>query len=344
MQGPTPPAAAPTAMPGSGPMLVTVPAGGTKRQASVVITPPMSAEAVQAWGRMRRRVDVVRSGTGRVATVAGAVAAVTTVAFPGAFWPALGATAALTAVGAGILRLQMPFAGHQKATATVLYVVPGAALGAVLIAERLAAGAAWGGTLALQVAAALVWAAGTWLLRPARVARRMATPPPPPAPEPTVDLVAVDAHPAAQWWAANVAIEGGVAPATVLEAIERTGETAMTAIIRSAVPGQPVPEISTRRLSALMDVPKDDIRITSVPGRGEGVQRLAIGTADAAETTDPATVWAERIAPVAMPGAVLTGVRTGRPGAPAVPTVQLTKNPTAEDAAEDAPAPSGEDA
>ncbi|WP_133306024.1 hypothetical protein [Microbispora triticiradicis] len=68
-----------------------------------------------------------------------------------------------------------------------------------------------------------------------------------------------------------------------------------------------------RNLSALMDVPEDLIDIGPVPGRGAGVRRLTIGTPDL--HSDPATVWAQRIAPLAMPGAVLTSVRIGRPGA-----------------------------
>ncbi|MFF5265306.1 hypothetical protein ACFY4C_41030 [Actinomadura viridis] len=228
----------------------------------------------------------------------------------------------------GLLRLQMPHSGHQKATASVLYAAPGVSLGVLLIGERIAAQAAWGGTLAMQVLAVAAWAAGTWLARPARAARRMATPPPPPAE--TVQAVEQlhDGHPAARWWAERVSASGSVAPATALEGIERTGESAMTAIIRATTPGEPVPDISIRRLSALMDVPEDDITITPVPGRGAGVRRLTIGQADRADA-DPGTVWAERIAPLAMPGAVLTSIRVGKPGtppaAPAAPGIDMTK-------------------
>ncbi|MEV3927653.1 hypothetical protein [Actinomadura coerulea] len=85
----------------------------------------------------------------------------------------------------------------------------------------------------------------------------------------------------------------------------------MTAIIAATTPGNPVPEISIRRLSALLDIPKDQISIGPVPGRGAGVRRLTIGTPDRQQGLDPAVVWAEKIAPAAMPGAVLTGIRVG---------------------------------
>lgn len=276
---------------------------------TVTVTP----EQREAWQAARRTVDVVRDRTGRVATVAGAAGAVTVIAAPGTWWQVLAATAALTAAGTGVLRLQMPHAGHQKATATALYAAPGVGLGVLLIAERITAGAAWSGTLAMQLLAAAAWTAGVWLLRPGRVARRMATPPPP-RPAAPAGTVPADDHPAAVWWAEHVA--GGVAPGTVLEGIERTGERAMRAIIRATTPGQPVPDISIRRLSALLDIPEDDITIGPVPGRGAGVRRLTIGTPDAAVgAVDPTTVWAEQIAPLAMPGAALVSIRVGTPGA-----------------------------
>lgn len=294
----------------------TTPVGARAGRPPTTVTVQPSEQVADAWGRMRRRVDVVRDRTGRAATLAGAGAALTVVVVPGALPVTLAATAAVTAAGAGILRLQMPHAGHQKATATVLYAVPGVSLGVLLIAERLASGAAWGGTAALQVLGVAVWAAGTWLLRPARAARRMATPPPPKAVPATV-AGGVGAHPAAQWWAGHAAVQGGVAPGTALDDIEQTGQSAMRAVIRSTTAGEPVPEISIRRLSALLDVPEDLIGIGPVPGRGAGVRRLTIGGADQVQDADPVTVWAETIAPLAMPGAVLTGIRVGKPGAAA---------------------------
>ncbi|MGI5330956.1 hypothetical protein [Actinomadura nitritigenes] len=305
-------------------------AGATVHGGMVAV--PMSEQAAEKWNAWRRRTDVVRSCTGRLATVAGTATALSVLAAPGLWWMAGAAAAAVTAAGAGVLRLQMPFQGHQKATATALFMMPGAALTGLIIAERITASwTGWG--LLLQLAAVAAWTAWTWVLRPGRTARRMVSPAPPPAADvvasPVLDLTA---HPAARWWAQHVATapaaptgagadgetkRKAVASGTVLEGIELIGEHAMTAIIRATVPGEPVPDISVRRLSALLDVPEDQISIDPVPGRGAGVRRLTIGGADvAAATGDPTTVWAERIAPLAMPGAVLTGVRVGRPTAP----------------------------
>src|SRR5690606_39788873 len=102
-----------------------------------------------------------------------------------------------------------------------------------------------------------VWTVGVGVLRPARVARLMMSPPPPPPPsvDPApVQETVVAAHPAARWWAQHVAVDGGAAPGTVLEAVEQTGPSSIRAILRSTKPGEPVPDISIRRLSALMDI------------------------------------------------------------------------------------------
>jgi len=182
----------------------------------------------------------------------------------------------------------------------------------LVAAEYLVAGAHFGGKAPAEFAAIALWTGGTLLARPARVARRMVTPRPPAAPA-TVAPVVQYGHPAANWWAERVAAAGGPASGTVLEGIELTGERSMTAVIAAAEHGKPVPDISIRHLSALLDLPEDQITITPVPGRGAGVRRLRVGKATATQD-DPATVWAERIAPMAMPGAVLTSVRVGKPG------------------------------
>lgn len=265
---------------------------------------------VPAWpgvDRARRRLDTVRSGTGLLATAAGALSAAVGLFIGDLTGVSLVADAVLSLGGLVTLRMWRPD-GHQKATASVLYLTPGVTLAALLVAEQAVPGIHWWEALGLAV-----WTVGVGVLRPARVARLMMSPPPPP---PSVDLApvqetVVDAHPAARWWAQHVAIDGGTAPGTVLEAVEQTGPSSMRAIIRSVKPGEPVPDISIRRLSALMDIPKELIEIGGVPGRGEGVQRLTIGNAETER--DPATVWAQRIAPAAMPGAVLTGIRVGRP-------------------------------
>lgn len=267
--------------------------------------PPLEVELPDwpAVRRARRRLDVVRSCTGRVATVAGIAAAACGLFTGDLAGASLLATAAASGAGLVSLRTWKPD-GHQRATASVLYLAPGTSLAVLLVAERVIAGTHWSEALALTV-----WSAGTWVLRPARVARHMLCPPIPAEVVPVAEEVGH--HPASRWWAALVAIEGGAAPGTVLEGIERTGDAAMRAMIRSAIPGEPVPDISLRRLSALMDVPEDLITIGPVPGRGSSVRQLTIGRPE--ETADLTTIWAQRIAPVAMQGAILTGIRVGRP-------------------------------
>ncbi|MER7126720.1 hypothetical protein [Micrococcus luteus] len=274
---------------------------------SPMLTVNIEVPAWPAVDRARRRLDLVRNGTGRVATVAGAALAAAGLLADQTTGLGLVAVATATAVGLVSLRAWRP-AGHQRATASVLYLMPGTSLLALLIAERLVPGIHWGEALALAV-----WTAATWVLRPARVARRMLCPPPLPAPVVDLDPVEeVAGHPAAQWWVANVAGEGGAAPGTLLEDVRRTGEAAMRAVIRSVTPGNPVPDISIKHLSALMDIPEDQIAIGPVPGRGAGVRLLKVGTPE--ETDDLATLWAKQIAPTAMPGTVLTEIQIGTPG------------------------------
>ncbi|MFH9426413.1 hypothetical protein [Streptomyces sp. NPDC017529] len=281
----------------------------------------------------RRRMDTARSLTGRAATVVGTAAASAGLIPAVTADPLLAAAVVTGAVtGTGLLFLPTRRAktkvvrevtydadGHltslrthevpnqQTRTAQVLYAAPGVSLAVVLAAEAIVPGFHWSEALAVGL-----WSAGTWWLRPARAARHMLVPPLPPATS-AQDLVVseqpADVHPAAQWWAERVAIEGGAAPGTLLEDIERTGERAMKAVIRAAAPGQPVPEISTRRLSALMDVPEGEIEVGPVPGRGASVQLLTVGIADAA--LDARTFWATRIAPLAMPGAQIESINFG---------------------------------
>jgi hypothetical protein len=273
------------------------------------LSPDRLARGRVRLDKARRHIETARSRAGLVATAAGTAAATAGLFTPAVFGESLLATAVAT--GAGWLFLPTRRSeGHQKATAVVLYVTPGVSLTGVLVAEQMVTGLHWGEALAVGL-----WSAGTFFLRPSLAARHMLVPPLPPLPPEGGDLVVPEQpvydHPAAQWWAEQVAVEKGTAPHTVLEDIERTGENAMRAIIRSAVPGQPVPEISVRHLSALMDVPQDLISIGPVPGRGAGVQRLAVGEADE-EVLDAKTFWAQRIAPLAMPGAAITEINFGR--------------------------------
>lgn len=294
------------------------------RRATPTALAPIDVQLPQwpAVVRARRRVEAVRSVTGRVATLAGAAAAAVGMFTPALTGWSLLADAALTLTGLATLRLWRP-EGLQRATASVLYLTPGVGLAALLAVEALTPGIHPISTT-VEALALTGWTVGTWVTRPAEAGRRMLTPLlPAPSAELATEAVVLSDHPVARWWAQLAAVEGGVAPATALEDIERTGEKSMRAVIRSTVAGQPVPDISIKRLSALMDVPEEDIDISGVPGRGAGVRRLTIGQADADE--DLATVWAKRIAPAAMPGAVLTGVRVGRPNASNATTTKDTE-------------------
>ncbi|GGS84532.1 hypothetical protein GCM10010156_48940 [Planobispora rosea] len=287
----------------------------TRRAAKAPAVPALAPLAVEVppWpvlDRWRRRLVAVRSATGRLATLAGACAAATGLFTGELTGLCLLADAALSLGGLATLRLWKPN-GHQKATASVLYVLPGTSLAALLIAQQLTPGIHPVAT-PIEAAALTAWTVGTWVLRPAEIGRRMLTPPPPAAVELAPAGPVVSEHPAAAWWAAKAAVVGGVAPATVLEAIESTGPRAMRAIIRSALPGEPVPDISIRRLSALMDIAEDEITITAVSGRGAGVRRLTVGRPEQAD--DLATRWATQVAPSAMPGTVLKEVQIGTPG------------------------------
>lgn len=262
--------------------------------------------------RARRRLDAVRSATGRITTGLGALAASVGLFTDQVNGPALAATGLLTGAGLATLRLWKPD-GHQKATASALYVAPGASLAALLLAERLVPGPHWGEALALTV-----WTVGIGLLRPAQLGRSMLSTPIPAPPQPAAKVEPAPGHPIARWWATSVAASGGIAPGTLLEDITQTSPHCLRAVIRSAVVGEPVPEISVRRLSALMDVPESEIVVDGVPGRGAGVRRLTVGS-EGNQGGDPMEVWAKTIAPVAMPGAVLTGVRVGRPDQAADP-------------------------
>jgi hypothetical protein len=285
----------------------------------------------------RRRLDTVRSYTGRAATVVGAAGATAGLFTPDLLGESLLATLTTTAAGLlflplhkakktetvretehshrGMTSFTRRVATHQSRTAALMYVSPGAGLGVLLVAEQIVPGVHWAECLAVAL-----WSAGTWWLRPGRAARHMLVPPLPPLETaPAEDLAVVEAeepvydHPAAQWWAEHAATEGGVLPDTVLEDIEQTGERAMRAIIRSAIPGMPVPRVGDAeisRLSALMDIPEAEIKVGPVPGRGSSVRLLTVGTA-ADAVLDARTHWATRIAPLAMPGAQITAINFG---------------------------------
>ena len=273
------------------------------------------------------RLEEFGAGMGRVLTLTGGVIAGIGLAAPEVAGLAAAGTVGAAAVGLGGLWLSSPpdLPGPERATAGVMYAIPGAGLTAILVTERLAVHFHWGGftALAVEVAAVVAWTAGTWLRRPAHAARRMLRPQGPQTLTDAADMAAAilgstpgEAYsdPAAAEWARKAATPGGLAPNTALEHIEETGPGSMRAIIRSTVPGEPVPEISIKRLSALADIDEDLIKIGPVPGRGAGVRLLTIGQPPAA--TDPAAIWAKEIAPKAMPGTIITDIRVGPATAP----------------------------
>ncbi|MFE4356132.1 hypothetical protein [Kitasatospora sp. NPDC056800] len=262
-------------------------------------------------GPLRGRIAVARGHVGRAATLAGtaglAAGALTTDVLP--LTVTLGGAGTATAWGL-LWSATLP-KGRVRDAATALYLVAPVSAAALLVTERLVHGLHW-----WELALDATWAAATWKARPARTARVLAgrerslTPE---AVQQTRDQQAAtlapagSTHPMSLWWAQRVAVEGGVAPGTVLTDVERTGEKAMAGLIRAAHPGAPVPTISITALSALLDWDEAEITVAKVAGRGAGVRRLTVGTAD--QATDPYTHWVKNIAPKGMPGTVITGVR-----------------------------------
>ncbi|MFE3933752.1 hypothetical protein ACFXPJ_08130, partial [Streptomyces goshikiensis] len=116
----------------------------------------------------------------------------------------------------------------------------------------------------------------------------------------------------ARWWGERFAVEGGVAPGTVLLEHRQVGEQCLALVIGAQTRGQPVPEISRPGLSAELDLPEELIDIGPVPGRGAGVRLLVLGqrpAAGAGMVDSDAEVWAE-IAATAMPGVELIEATT----------------------------------
>ncbi|MEE1783054.1 hypothetical protein PUR71_09010 [Streptomyces sp. SP17BM10] len=265
---------------------------------------------MMSLGPLRGRIAVARGYVGRTATLATtaglAAGALTTDPLP--FAVTLGGAGAATAWGL-IWSATLP-SGRIRDAATALYLVAPAGAAGLLVTERLVHGLHWW-ELALDAA----WAVATWKVRPARMARVLAGRERSLTPEAVQQVQEQQAlvpagstHPMSIWWAQRVAVEGGVAPGTVLTDVERAGEKALTALIRAAVPGTPVPTISITALSALLDWDEEEIRVEKVAGRGAGVRRLHIGTADQV-ALDPYAHWVKNIAPKGMPGTVITGVR-----------------------------------
>ncbi|GAA1401534.1 hypothetical protein GCM10009639_43940 [Kitasatospora putterlickiae] len=267
---------------------------------------------MMSLGPVRGRLAVARDRIGRAATLTGALALTGTALNPAWYPASIGAAGA--ALGFGLLWSATLPAGQVRDTATALYVAPSAAMAGLLVTERLVHGLHW-----WELAADTAWTAAVWFVRPARLARVMA------GREPSLTPAAVataqqnpigaapaeagERHPMAVWWSERAAIEGGLAPGTVLEHIEQTGPQSMTAVIRSARPGAPVPTVSITSLSALLDWDEEEITVAKIPGRGAGVRRLTVGRAPQ-QAADLHAYWAQHIAPKGMPGTTITAIRT----------------------------------
>ncbi|MFE4822912.1 hypothetical protein ACFRFU_42165 [Streptomyces sp. NPDC056704] len=262
-------------------------------------------------GPLRGRIALARNAVGRVATVAGTGALTAGIFTPDLYSTSV--TCTMLCAGWGTLWSATLPRDINGNTAMALYLTPSASLAVLLTAQHIVSGIDWW----WQLLADAAWTAGVLWVRPARLARvlvgreKSLTPE---AIEHTKEVLAQDTvqdgsqHPQAVFWAQQVAIEGGAAPNTVLEQIEQTGPESMTAVIRSTIPGKPVPKIDLLELSAAINWPEDEIKIAPVPRQGAGVRRLTVGEAPA-EAMDLQTAWQTLIAPKGMPGTVITAIR-----------------------------------
>ncbi|MFK0203422.1 hypothetical protein [Streptomyces lavendulae] len=265
----------------------------------------------------------VRAEAGRFATVAGS--AVLAGGLVGDLVTGPGILAAVTAAGLGLAAnpkiLRAP--SYVKPVAIAVYAAPHAGAALILVGERLAPDT--GVSLLVQMGAIAAWTGATWVIRPGRLARQLVeeaelqeitavdTTADHENTEAVVPAEDPDESEAALWWRTQIAVEGGIAPATVLLEHRRVSRECVAAVIGSAQQGLPLPDISKARLSAHLDMPEDLIDIQPVPGRGAGLRLLVIGPrpkpADPEKNTDDEEVWAE-IAKTAMPGVELIEATT----------------------------------
>ncbi|MGA5578416.1 hypothetical protein ACPCK9_26780 [Streptomyces koyangensis] len=269
----------------------------------------------------------VRAKTGRVATLAGAG-----LLTGGLLTDALcapGLVAAATAAGIGLAaNPRILRSSAVRAVAVSVYAAPHAGCAAILLAERLAPDTAV--SHLVQAGAVALWGCATWYLRPGQLAADLVAESvaqeiaeatkagqddqAEETEETAEPAPALPEDPAARWWA-DLAVDGGVAPGTVLLDHQRVSEECVAFIVGSAERGVPVPEIPRRRLSAFLDIPEEHIEVGPVPGRGTGVCLLVIGRRPAPEQPEQheadsdAVTWAE-IAATAMPGVELIEANT----------------------------------
>ncbi|MGP3950969.1 hypothetical protein [Streptomyces sp. 7N604] len=268
----------------------------------------------------RRLGSVLVLAVGRLATLAGGVAAGTALFTDQPTVPALITTIAAGIGGAFLSPRLLTAHPKKRPIATVIYLTPHSFLSSILVAELLATSTE---ARLIEGGAVALWTAGVWWLRPAALGKRVAKWPDPPALEPDADDEAefeddeasdevtvvkkVPSDPAAAWWHLNAAKEGGVAPDTEIVAIRQIEDgRRVAAAIASKVHGEPVPTIELRRLSALMNIPVGLLAIEDIPGYGAGVQMMLIGPPPEATQADE-DVWNE-IARTALPGVQLVEV------------------------------------
>ncbi|WP_431771930.1 hypothetical protein [Streptomyces cucumeris] len=255
---------------------------------------------------LRTYIDIARDRIGRVATAAGAATLTAGLFMDAVTLPGMTAAVGAALLGAGFSPRLL--AAHQRvrAIAMMVYASPHAGMAGILVAERVTSG---GVARLVEAGTVAAWTAGVWWIRPALLAKRIAQPWPSDEQHqevvPAVVADQVPADPAARWWAENVAREGGIAPDTCVIATRRIDAGRSAAVIAATTRGEPVPEISITRLSALMDIPEELIAIDPIPGRGAGLRMLTIGKKGEAS----ADTWTE-IARSALPGVELLEANT----------------------------------
>lgn len=260
---------------------------------------------------LKKQIDSTRNWLGRAGTVAGAAALAASLGSPHALVLAVPATIGAAGLGAAVsIR---PWRENVPGALTALYVAP-----SVLLLGEMAVFQMFDGANLGECLAAAIWAAGTWWVRPARLAVSLVKPAASDG-DAKAGLapvrLAVPGNPAERltaFWAQAVAIEGSVAPGTRLERCEVTGPCDFRAEI-VAPPGVPVPDISVTKLSALFNIPPELISVGPVPGSGTGRKQLTVSSGQAAgvTTADIYALWATHVAPQAMPGSVVTAIRHG---------------------------------
>lgn len=246
-----------------------------------------------------------RSRLGRAGTVAGA-AALTAAAFAPQALP-VAAASVVVPTAIGVLVSIRPWREEVPGPVTALYAGPATVLLAEMAAFRIVgSGLQWP-----ELIAEAVWAAGTWWVRPARLAVLLAGSDGAPA----KTSAAIESGPAGKltaFWARHLACDDGAAPGTRLEKVHVAGPQDFRAEIVAAR-GKAVPAIPLAALSALTDIPVDLITILPVPGSGTGRMALTVrpAAAPSATGTDLQSAWAAHIATKAMPGAVITRITRG---------------------------------